>query len=300
LWSCQPKKLLATPGFVKLIPGKCVYFKNTTYIVKPGDTLPDIAVKLKVGYRNLFIANQKSIENPWVLTPGLRLIVPKELLIPCEVLKLARKYRRVLVVNLPEMRLYYFDHSNFFVAPIGVGIKHRLPPVGKYYILRKKKNPRWYPPPSIKRANPRLPKFIPPGPRNPLGKYALYLSRGFYAIHGTNKPYSIGRRSTHGCIRLYAKDIEFLFKHINPPVPVFIIYIPYKLCFEHHKIYLQVFPDMEHEVKYPVLWILDYIRTHLKHLSYNVDLIKLTKVLSSSDGKVYVIGTFNSRFSCSP
>ena len=271
-------------------------------MVKPGDTLPAIAVRVKVGYRNLLIANKKKFKNPWVLPSGLTLVIPKKILIPCEFLALAKKYKKIIIVNLPEMRLYFFQYPYFYVAPIGIGIKHRLPPVGMYYVLRKKKNPKWYPPPSIKRANPRLPKFIPPGPRNPLGKYALYLSRGFYAIHGTNKPYSIGRRSTHGCIRLYAKDIKFLFDHVTPPVPVFITYLPYKICFEDGRIYVQIFPDIKHKIKHPILWILNYIRKNLKQQKYKIDLMILSKVLSLGDGRVYSIGIYESigKAMCSP
>jgi len=285
LASCQAKCVISKE--------RCSFGKIFLYSVKPGDTLADIAVRLKVGYEQLFIANYKKVKNPWILPKSLKLLIPKEVLVPETFWKLAKKYPQVIIVNLPEMRLYLFEkgHLKFF-APIGIGIKGKLPPLGEYTIWKKEKNPYWYPPPSIKKANPHLPKFIPPGPRNPLGKYALLLSKGAYAIHGTNKPYSIGRRSTHGCIRLYSSHIKYLYEHIKIPCKVFVIYQPIKLCFGNGKIFLQVFPDIEHKVSYPLLKVVESVKNRLKKCYYRLNLIKLDEVIKHPDGLVYEVGTY--------
>ena len=86
-------------------------------------------------------------------------------------------------------------------------------------IVEKKIKPSWHPPKSIRKeheeAGDPLPKIVKPGPDNPLGSYAMRLGRRDYLIHGTNKPYGIGMRISHGCIRLYPEDIEELFSTLR-------------------------------------------------------------------------------------
>jgi L,D-transpeptidase ErfK/SrfK len=99
------------------------------------------------------------------------------------------------------------------------------------YIARKKFRPTWYVPASIaedhrKKGDP-LPSKVPPGPQNPLGEHALYLSKSGYLVHGTNKPASIGLRATNGCIRLYPEDIKRLFENTPVKTPVNIVNQPY-------------------------------------------------------------------------
>ncbi len=288
LETCQVKgKTNLTPSFIPLKPGRFIYFKNISYTIHKEDTLLDLAVKFKIGYYHIVLANRGI--DPWVPPPGKKIIIPKEVLIPEEFLFLPAN---VIVVNLPEMRLYYFKNKKVFIAPIGIGAKGSLPPLGIYTIVRKKKDPTWYPPPSIKAEDPTLPDAVPPGPDNPMGKYALYLSRGSYAIHGTNKIYSIGRRCTHGCIRLYPDDIEFLFKNVPVGTLVKIVYEPYKLAIQNGKIYLQVYPDIEKLIKIPIQHIiekLDYI-AEKRELHYQINLIALEKALGKADGLIYEIG----------
>lgn len=251
----------------------------------------DLAVNFKVGYYHLTLANPNI--DPWLPTPKKKILIPQKILIPEEITFLPDN---IIIVNLPEMRLYYFKNKKFFVAPIGIGGENSLPPLGTYTIVRKKEKPTWYPPPSIKKEDPTLPDVVPPGPENPMGDYALYLSKGLYAIHGTNKIYSIGRRSTHGCIRLYPEHIKFLFENVSIGTLVKIIYEPYKLAIEDGKIYLQAFPDIENFIKNPLQHIiqkLDFI-TGKKGTSYKIDLITLDKILKNPDGSIHQIGILKS------
>jgi len=279
----------STPPFriATLKKHEFLYFRNSYYVVKPKDTLVQLAVKFRVGYRNLKIANH--IKDPWILKTGKKLIIPYQIVLPKDFLALKKGNKRVIIVNLPEMRLYFFYSDKCFVAPIGIGIKGKLPPEGVYWILRKKENPTWYPPPSIKEKNPNLPKFLPPGPDNPLGKYALYLSKGLYAIHGTNRIYSIGRRSTHGCIRLYPEDIKFLYENVKIPTKVIILYEPIKIAIQKDKVYIQAFPDIEKKLKNPLVWVIKKLKETSKR-PLRINLIKLYEILKSPDGLVHEIG----------
>jgi len=288
LGTCQVKEASqTTPSFISLIPGQFIYFENFTYTLKENDTLVDLAVKFKVGYYHITLANPKI--DPWVPPPGEKIIVPKKILIPEEFTFISNT---IIIVNLPEMRLYYLKNKNIFIAPIGIGTEGSLPPLGIYTIIRKKEKPTWYPPPSVKAEDPSLPDIVPPGPDNPMGDYALYLSRGLYAIHGTNKVYSIGRRSTHGCIRLYPEDIEFLYKSVSVGTLVKIVYEPYKLAIQNKKIYLQVYPDIENLIKNPIQNIIQKldIIAERRNFNYQIDLITLEKAIKKADGAIYEIG----------
>ena len=266
---------------------KFVYLRNLHYIVKPGDTLIELAVRFRVGYRNLKIANH--IKNPWILKIGKNLLIPYQIILPEEFLKLRNNEKQLIIVNLPEMRLYFFHFNKCFVAPIGIAIKGKLPPEGIYWILKKKKNPTWYPPPSIKENNPNLPDIIPPGPDNPLGRYALYLSKGLYAIHGTNRIYSIGRRSTHGCIRLYPEDIEFLYNNVKIPTKVIITYQPIKLAIQKGKVFIQAFPDIERKIQNPLMYVIKRLKK-LSKKPLRINLLKLYYILKYPDGLIHKIG----------
>jgi len=125
-----------------------------------------------------------------------------------------------------------------------------------------------------------------------MGDYALYLSKGLYAIHGTNKVYSIGRRTTHGCIRLYPEDIKFLFENVPVGTLVKIIYEPYKIAIEGKSIYLQAYPDIENFIKNPLPYIIQKLDklTERKNLSYKINLKILERVLKNPDGLIHKIG----------
>jgi len=276
--------------FTLLQKGRALYFKDEAYQIKKGDTFTDLAVTFKVGYAALVLANPGV--DPWVPEAGTRIVIPKRLLLPQEFLLNLPTY---ILINLPEMRLYYFEKGAFKVFPVGIGDEGKLTPTGNYQIMRKKERPYWYPTENIRREEPDLPKVVPPGPENPMGEYALYLDKGLFAIHGTNKPYSIGRRTTHGCFRLYPEEIEWLFKRVPQKTQVFVVYEPYKLALEGGKIYLQAYPDIEKRISNPLPYLLSRLDKMVPQgLTYQIDLLKLDQILANPDGLVHQIGKIKS------
>jgi lipoprotein-anchoring transpeptidase ErfK/SrfK len=126
-----------------------------------------------------------------------------------------------IVVRTSERRLYYvLGQGRAIRYPVGVGRAGRQWS-GRAVIDGKHLKPDWAPPPDIARDNPRLPRVIPGGaPNNPMGVAALTLSGGEYAIHGTNKPGSVGGFVSYGCIRMYNQDIVDLYGRVNVGTPV--------------------------------------------------------------------------------
>ena len=128
-----------------------------------------------------------------------------------------------VVVNTSQRRLYYVvGNGTALRYPVGVG-KPGKQWSGQAHIDGKYRNPAWSPPEVVRRDNPRLPNVIPGGtPGNPMGVAALTLSGGAYAIHGTNRPSSIGGFVSYGCIRMYNQDISDLFERVSVGTPVIV------------------------------------------------------------------------------
>ncbi len=210
-----------------------------TYTVKNDESLIEIARKFRLGYNEIVEAN-----------PGLDPFIPgngRDVRIPsARILPDIPPYGGI-VINLTEMRLYYFFRQNslYRVAtfPIGIGSEGTSTPVGKFRVIEKIVKPSWHVPESIRRENPELPRVVPAGPDNPLGSHALRLSLGSVLIHGTNRPFGIGRRASHGCIRLYPEDIPTLFKMVNTGTPVTIIRQPVKVGVSNNKVFVEVHRD---------------------------------------------------------
>ncbi|HSR70845.1 MAG TPA: L,D-transpeptidase family protein, partial [Kiloniellales bacterium] len=111
-------------------------------------------------------------------------------------------------------------------------------------VVRKRRDPTWYPPASIRAEQPGLPAVVPPGPDNPLGRFALDLAWDGYLLHGTNKPNGVGRRVSHGCIRLYPQHIERLFESVPLATPVVVVEQEIKLGWSHGALYMEVHPNL--------------------------------------------------------
>jgi lipoprotein-anchoring transpeptidase ErfK/SrfK len=125
-----------------------------------------------------------------------------------------------VVVRTGERKLYYVVGGGQAIRyPIAVGMPGRQWS-GQNVIARKEVNPVWSPPEEVRRDKPGLPQLIPPGPSNPLGPRAMVLAWGQYAIHGTNKPSSIGTRASYGCIRMYNEHVVDLFSRVTVGTPV--------------------------------------------------------------------------------
>ena len=202
------------------------------------DTLLDIARANGLGYVEMVAANQGI--DPWVPGENTRIVLPTAHILP-------DAEREGLVVNLAEHRLYYFgpDGTEPATFPLGVGKEGWDTPLGTTEIVRKKVGPAWFPPDSIRELKPHLPKVVPPGPNNPLGSHALYFDWPTYLIHGTNMPWGVGRRVSHGCIRLYPEDIALLFELVPLGTPVQVISQSVKIGWYDGELYVEAHPEAE-------------------------------------------------------
>ena len=232
------------------MPPKDVDLIGYTFSVKAlaQETLLDIARQFDLGQDEILLANPNV--DRWMPMQGTDVVLPGRFIIP-------RAERKGVVLNLPEMRLYYFYtddlEKNPLVAtyPVSVGRMDWNTPLGKARIAKKDKDPSWRPPESIKleaiaNGDP-LPDVVLPGPDNPLGRYALRLSIPGYLIHSTNKPYGVGMRVTHGCVRMYPENIEELFPIIPVRTVVQIVNQPIKLGWKNNTLFLEVHPLMEED-----------------------------------------------------
>lgn len=207
----------------------------TIYVTVEADTLLDVARNHDLGYVEIRAANPGV--DPWLPGAGKRLILPTQHVLP-------DAPHRGIVINLPELRLYYFPaHGAPLSFPIGIGGEGKETPVGHTQLVAKRVHPTWIPTKSEHEEDPDLPPVVPPGPDNPMGDYALYLGWKGYAIHGTDKPYSIGRRDSHGCIRMYPEDIEKLFRIVGIGTPVTVVNQPSKAGWSGGMLYLEVHPE---------------------------------------------------------
>lgn len=212
------------------------------------DTLLDIGLAYDQGYQEMRLANPKV--DPWIPGADTEVIIPSQYILP-------QAPREGIVINVAEMRLYYYPKAKpgeprvVITNPVSVGRQDWKTPQGVTHIVAKTLNPAWYPPASIRKehaadGNP-LPKMVAPGPDNPLGRYALRLGHDGYLIHGTNKPFGIGMRVTHGCLRLYPKDIERLFGEVRVGTPVRIVNQPFKIGWLSGGLYLETHPPLDED-----------------------------------------------------
>ncbi|WP_320741373.1 L,D-transpeptidase [Enterobacter sp. 166D1] len=199
--------------------------------VPEGNTLPleAFAARYGQGLSNLLEANPGV--DPFLPKPGTRLVIPQQLILPDTV-------REGIIVNAAEMRLYYYPPggNTVEVLPIGIGQAGRETPRNWVTAVeRKQEGPTWSPTPNTRRAyaaeGKTLPAFVPAGPDNPMGLYAIYIGR-LYAIHGTNSNFGIGLRVSQGCIRLRNNDIKYLFDNVPVGTRVQLIDRPVKVTTE--------------------------------------------------------------------
>jgi L,D-transpeptidase ErfK/SrfK len=202
------------------------------------DTFVQLARDNNLGFVELRSANPHV--DPWMPGAGTEIVLPTQHLLP-------KAPRRGIVINLPEQRLYYFgDGTGAPVThPIGVGREGLSTPLGTTKIVRKKIGPIWRPTPRMRAEDPKLPEEIGPGRDNPMGTHAMYLGWAEYAIHGTNKPYGIGRRSSSGCIRMYPEDIVTMFDLVPEGTQVTVVDQPVKAAWIGDELYMEAHPSMD-------------------------------------------------------
>ncbi len=210
------------------------------------DTLVDIARRHGLGYQDIVRANPGV--NVWLPGEGTEIVLPTRFVLP-------PGPRKGLVLNLAEYRMYYYPDAKdgepayVYTYPMSIGRMDWETPLGKTRITAMAKNPAWYPPQSVREEHAAdgdpLPRVVPPGPNNPLGTRALRLGIPGYLIHGTNKPAGVGMRVSHGCVRMFPEDIEFLFRHVRVDTPVRIINAPVKIGWDGDRLVAEVHPLLE-------------------------------------------------------
>jgi L,D-transpeptidase ErfK/SrfK len=214
--------------------------------VQGEDTLPDIARRFNLGYEEIMRANPGV--DPWVPGEGREIVLPTQYVLPAAA-------REGLVINLAQLRVFYFpkvkegEPQTVITHPIGIGKVGWSTPEGTTKVTAKRTNPTWFPPSSVrkehKEAGDPLPAKVPPGPDNPLGAHMMTLGWPSYLIHGTNKPYGVGLRSSHGCIRFYPEDIAELYEKIPVGTKVTVVNQPFVFGWHDGALYVQAFPVME-------------------------------------------------------
>jgi L,D-transpeptidase ErfK/SrfK len=220
------------------------YVQRTT--IGKEDTLPDIARRFDVGYEEMVTANPGV--DPWLPGVGKEVVVPTQFILP------AAPHEGV-VVNVAEMRIYYYpphkkgEPQVVYTHPIGIGKVGWKTPEGTTKIVSRQKDPVWVVPKSVRDEHAedgeKLPAQVPAGPDNPLGQYMFRLGWPSYLIHGTNKPYGVGMRSSHGCMRLYPEDIAVFFDLIPIGTKVTVVNQPYLFGWRDGVLYLQAYEVME-------------------------------------------------------
>src|SRR5512139_533988 len=210
------------------------------------DTLSDIARRFNVGYEELVSANPGV--DPWLPKAGTEVVIPTEFVLP-------DAKREGVVINLAAMRLFYFpktkpgEPQKVITHPIGIGRVGWRTPEGSTRIVSKTEAPAWTPTPAIRKEHAAdgdpLPKVVPPGPDNPLGTHVLRLGWPEYAIHGTDKPPSVGLRGTHGCLRLYPEDIAGIYDAVPVGTPVTVVNQPFLVGWRGDTLVMQTYPVLE-------------------------------------------------------
>jgi len=189
------------------------------------DTFADMGERHGLGFTEMLLANPKV--DPWLPGEGVAVVLPQQFLLPSGP-------RRGIVINLAEYRLYYYSDKNTVVSyAIGIGTDESPTPLTETRVRAKISNPAWYPPESIRKEHAAegeiLPAVVPPGPENPLGPFKFQLELPSYLIHGSNKRFGIGTRVSHGCIRMYNRDVLALAKMVPVGAPVRFVNEPIKL-----------------------------------------------------------------------
>jgi L,D-transpeptidase ErfK/SrfK len=216
-------------------------------VASKDDTLPDIARRFNVGYEEIVRANPGV--DPWVPGEGRSIVVPTRFVLP-------DAPRQGIVINVAAMRLYYFpgrkkgEPQTVYTYPIGIGKVGWSTPMGTTRVVTHRKDPVWRPSAALRKDHfndngEELAAVVPPGPDNPLGKYEMTLGWPSYLIHGTNKPYGIGLRSSHGCMRMYPEDIEKLFFMVPDGLQVRVVNQPFLFGWHDGQVYLQAYTVLE-------------------------------------------------------
>jgi L,D-transpeptidase ErfK/SrfK len=260
------------------------------------DTLYDLAHTYGVDSQELIRVNPGI--DPWLPGVGKKVIIPGRFILP-------PGPHEGIVVNLPEHRLYYFPRARrgqprvVITYPVSIGKLDWRTPLGLTHVIAKIKNPVWYVPAGVRKEHlaegDPLPASVPPGPDNPLGKFALRLAAGggTYLIHGTNNPIAVGMPVTHGCVRLYPEDVAQLFPLVPVGTPVHIINDPVKIAWVDGQLLLEAHPPIDAEgqsFEPDVDAFSDLLRKAVGDDTVAINWDYAHEVLQHADGELAVVG----------
>ena len=233
------------------IPDLTVIGNPSWYKVKDKDTLLDIARRSGLGFNELDLLYPHM--DAWIPPSGKKIVVPTFWVLPTNQLQ-------QLVINVAELRLYFFDRKSSTVQtyPIGIGDEGWETPLGTFSVTDKRTNPVWYVPLSLQSKYGMT--MMPPGPENPLGEFMMKFSAGAYGVHGTAMPWAVGRLVTHGCIRCYPEHIRILYPQVPIGTKLEIVYEPLKLGQRDGQVFVEAHPDVYQRVE-------DYTRYALDKLA---------------------------------
>lgn len=216
------------------------------------NTFSDLAREYGLGYDEIVAANPGV--DPWLPGEGTPVLLPTQHVLP------DAPYRGV-VLNIAAKRLFYFppvgegEPVKVMTYPMGIGRVGWETPVGEAEVIGKALDPHWYVPWSVQQEHREmgdpLPPVVPPGPDNPLGRHVLQLDLPGYLIHGTNKPYGVGMRVSHGCVRLYPENIETLYSLVGIGESVRIVNEPFLAGSRNGELYFEAHVPLEDDTLAP-------------------------------------------------
>ncbi|MGI9235007.1 MAG: L,D-transpeptidase family protein, partial [Woeseiaceae bacterium] len=239
--------------------------------------------------------------DPWLPGENTPVVLPTQYVLP-------NVPKTGLVLNIATKRLFYYpptaegESQQVLTYPIGIGRVGWETPLGTTSVVSKARDPSWWVPASVRREHAEmgdpLPSVVPPGPDNPLGSRVLKLEMPGYLIHGTNQPYGVGMRVSHGCVRLYPENIEFLYTLVDVGESVTIINEPYQLgsrdgvlFFEAHTpleedelttdARLQALLDQQHDVSGRPLN--NHLQDHVRSLAEEASGVPVSVVMYDAD-----------------
>ena len=236
---------------------------------------------LEQGVRWVTVVRQNCLKKPYKLKPGMVLKINNTHIVPTEL-------QNGLVINLPELHLYYFQNGAYQRRyALAVGKPSWPTPTGTYKICEKRKNPIWNVPPSIQEEMDEMGQEVvtkvPPGPKNPLGKFCMGTTASGVGIHATNRPWSVGYFVSHGCIRMLPNEIEQLFPQVEVGTPVKIIYRPIKLALTPEgRVYLEAIPNIYEWELHSLEWVKDMAEYY--QIADRIDWDKVPPILKTRSG----------------
>lgn len=238
--------------FPSLAAAGLLFEQKTSYRTAPGDTLSSIGARFGVDWRS--IAEENRIDPDAPLRAGQRLRITLRKIIP-------RAVQRGIIIDIPGRMLYLFDRGTLdraipvgLGAPKGNGQRGWETPAGRFTIVGKRTSPTWLVPKSIqeemRREGAVVKESLPPGPKSPLGRYAVRTSLPGIVIHETTDPSTVYAFMSHGCVRVLPEHMGRLYRSVRAGMPGELIYRPVKVAvLRDGRVFMEVHRDIYGKIK---------------------------------------------------